>query len=68
MTTNKEAKVAKEPEADDNEGTYKEDPNDRLRRFGEIIGLLDAEKLAADWEDGPLEVAEAVQGSHEPCT
>ena len=35
---------------------------------GDKIDLLDAEKLAADWEDGPLEVAEAVQGSHEPCT
>ena len=47
----------------------KEDPNDIVREdFGEIIDLLDAEKLAADWEDGPLEVAEAVQGSHEPCT
>ena len=34
---------------------------------GDKIDLLDAEKVAADWEDGPLEVAEAVQGSYEPC-
>ena len=34
---------------------------------GDKIDLLDAEKVAANWEDGPVEVAEAVQGSHEPC-
>ena len=51
------------------EGTYGKDSqmisSEKVsaRRFD----LLDAEKVAADWEDGPLEVAEAVQGSYEPC-
>ena len=43
----------KEPKADDyGEGTYVEDPNNIVREdFGEKTDLLDAEKLAADWEE-----------------
>ena len=33
---------------------------------GDKIDLLDAEKVAADWEDGPWKSQEAVQGSYKP--
>ena len=36
--------------------------------FGDRFDSLNAEKVAADWVDGPCGSRdEAVQGSHEPC-
>ena len=59
--------MVKEPEADNDGGTYGKDPNNIVREdFGEKIDSLKAEKVAADWEDGPWKSSKPFKGVTNP--